>query len=358
MNAKEKTVDLTNLSVDAEKIQKMTVAELLERHCEESIGVKLNKAKAENRRESTIRNQIKPYAIGSLQVSAVKPKDILNHIEMLIKDGKLSMSSVEKTYYALNGGFNWACVNNYIRVNPCAAVSQEIVATIKKHEKINDSDSVVIVLSPEQIDKVEKYIRDNKADWEGYKQLLGLSVLFLLYTGMRSGELCALRWSDYDKKLGTLSITKTRYVAKDRDSGKTVPAEDKVKNYKVTPIELSKDAISVLEEMYQITDKKGQDDYILVNRNNNPSNPSNYGTLINRLYKEIGLPDEVTGAHVLRRTFATQLYDEGCTIEDIAAYLRDTPETVRKHYISLTKQVISDGKVKNVVKLPKNKGNK
>ena len=58
---------------------------------------------------------------------------------------------------------------------------------------------------------------------------------------------------------------------------------------------------------------------------------------------------------ILRRTLATKMHNSGCRLEDIAAYLGDTAETVLKHYISLTKKVVVEGQILNVVELPKNK---
>ena len=37
---------------------------------------------------------------------------------------------------------------------------------------------------------------------------IGRGLLFALYTGMRRGEVLALKWSDYDKNEKTISITK------------------------------------------------------------------------------------------------------------------------------------------------------
>ena len=49
------------------------------------------------------------------------------------------------------------------------------------------------------------------------------------------------------------------------------------------------------------------------------------------------------------------MHNDGCRLEEIAAYLGDTPETVLKHYISLTKKVVVEGQTLNVVPLPQNK---
>lgn len=92
-----------------------------------------------------------------------------------------------------------------------------------------------------------------------------------------------------------------------------------------------------------------------MNKWNRPSNPSNYDRNIREFYKEVGLPADISGAHILRRTLATKMHNDGCGLEDIAAYLGDTPETVLKHYISLAKKVVMEGKTLNVVALPQNK---
>jgi integrase len=174
---------------------------------------------------------------------------------------------------------------------------------------------------------------------------------------MRVGELCALRWRDWTQELGTLSIVATRNISKNRKAkGKGdlyIPNENPVKNYHSRTIALSEAAANVLSEMKRISPRTSGDDYILLNRRGRPTNPSNYDANIRGLYREANLPDEISGAHILRRTCATKMHDEGCRIEDIAAYLGDAPETIQKHYVSLTKRIMADGEVKNVVQLPR-----
>ena len=185
----------------------------------------------------------------------------------------------------------------------------------------------------------------------------GLSILLLLYTGIRIGELCALRWSDWSRKTNTINILKTRNIAKNRKSkgkGDTyIPNENEVKNLHSRTIKLSDKAVEVLSFMYELSPQRDLDSYILFNKLLKPTNPSNYDTNINKLYRELEVPKDVTGAHILRRTCATSMYNDGCRIEEIAAYLGDTPETILKHYVSLTKRIVADGEILNVVELPR-----
>ena len=178
----------------------------------------------------------------------------------------------------------------------------------------------------------------------------------MINTAMRVGELCALRWKDYDEKNGVIMISKTRNVirVKDPDTGKNkyIPNENAVKNYHARTIALEPDAIEVLSEIKRVSSNTNPDDYILLSKSNNPTTPRLYDKRINEYLVEAGLPSEVSGAHIFRRTLATKMYKDGARVEDIAAYLGDRPETILAHYISLTQRIVSDGEVINVVRFP------
>lgn len=351
--------ELESIALCEENFGKITLASLCYNHLEKHLSeVKRLKPKSADRREGTIRNQIEPYKIGKIQAKAVTRDDISNHIELLISEGELSVSSIVKTLNVINSAYKWACDQGYLNTNPCTPVLEGLRVRLRLLESRNSSDGVVIVLSREQKERLVKTVWDTLDTVPAYRAIFNLSVLLLLYTGMRVGELCALRWSDWSPKTNTISITKTRNVAKNRYSkGKGdvyIPNENEVKNCHSRTIELSADAKKVVERIYEISPKHDADDYILLNRKLTETNPSNYDTNLKPLYKAAGYGAEISGAHVLRRTCATDLHEDGYRIETIAAYLGDLPETIRKHYISMTKKLVADGEVKNAVSL-KNK---
>ena len=353
---KKKTTQLeNNLSVAGTSlIKKITLTELCNIHLNEHLGQRDRlKPKAADRRESTIRNQIEPYPIGSLQVPSITPQDVNGHIEHLLREGKLSVSSVEKTFDVINSAFKWAESQYYIDFNPCKPIRDKIKNRLKNLKKKDSSEGIVEVLSEDQKQMLETYV--NSLDGAAmHQQLMGLSILFLMYTGIRVGELCALRWKDWSHEGNTININKTRNIVKNREKtgGRYTANENAVKNYHSRTLVLSRKAQEVLEKMHQINPKNRDDEYILINRSGTPSNPSNYDANIGKYYRGAGLPDSVSGAHILRRTKATALHIAGVSLEDIASYLGDTKETVLKHYISLTKKIVADGKILNVVELP------
>ena len=353
---RKKINEVENAAPHAGNIGKKSLTDLCYDHLEHHLSRKdMLKPKGADRRESTIKNQIAKYDIGKLAVSSVTSNDVEDHIEMLIKDTDLSISSITKTLDVINAAYKWAISRQYLTYNPCADKMKDLKKRLTKLDERNSSDGVIVVLSDSQCNTLEDYVWNTLGSQPIYLDILGLSTLLLLYTGMRVGELCALRWSDYSPETKTLDITKTRCVSKNRsnDSAKTfIPQENAVKNLHSRTIALSDKAIHVLETLQSISPKTEKDDYIMISRCYGPSNPSNFDAVLNKLYKRAGFStDEVSGAHILRRTFATNLYDEGVRVERIANYVGDTVPTVLKHYISPTKRLVKDGSVKNVVDL-------
>ena len=344
---------------DLEAVYKDTVTMLCTRHLNEQISQKYRlKPKSMDRRESTIRNQIEPYALGGMQICTVTGKDIEKHIEHLIKNTSLSVSTIDKTLDVINAAYKWAITQGYIENNPCTAVMDKLSKRLENLENRRSIDADVIVLSDEEIERFTAVALTRNANNGKYKYSSGIYALFLLNTGMRCGELCCLRWGDYHRESGSISIDKTRYVSYHRlDGTKTgyTPGEDIVKNAHAREIKLTKEAKEILDEIYEISEKRGDSDYVLLNDSGKPSNPTNLGSCVRTIFRKAGLPEEISGLHVFRRTFATKMYDSGATIKDIAAYLGDLESTVSKHYISVRKRVKVGGITRNIVPVPEPK---
>ena len=79
---------------------------------------------------------------------------------------------------------------------------------------------------------------------------------------------------------------------------------------------------------------------------------SNMEHRLKTIMKNAGLSHIKGGCHILRKTFATNKYEDGWRVEEIAAYIGDLESTVRKYYIAIRKKMVKDGKITNVVKIP------
>lgn len=354
---KEKEDDWNKHNPGAYVYDNITVRELCERHLREHmIQEGRLKPKSVDRREGTINNQIKNYKIGRLQITAVTPNDVKYHIEGLFSEGKISVSSVKKAFDVINSAYNWAVSQGGISYNPCLPVKDELLNRFKTLEAKHSVDKTIVVLSD---DEKKRFIEAalSKTSIGTYRFPIGRYALILLYTGMRCGELCALRWSDYDRELRTLTISKTRFYTKNREQEKGYTVNEGIaKTANVRVIEINDEAVNILEEIYNSSSHTKPDDYVMLNRKHKPTNPSNMGACVGTIFKYAGL-DDISGLHVFRRTFATEKYEETKDIKAVAAYIGDLDSTVSKYYIATTKKIISGGKTINIVPLPKNKEN-
>lgn len=358
-----KKIAETSPPVDLHDLHKGTVEELCRMHLDYNLAQRgFLKPTAADRREVTINNQIAGYKLGSLQVSAVNSKDIENHIEGLINAGKLSVSTIEKVFHVINGAYKWAVTQEIVSKNPCDPIKEKISQRFSKLTEKGACDADVIVLSDEEKDiLIKEALRSDENGRFLYQ--VGPCVVFLLKTGLRIGEYCALRWGDFwhDEEWTkvTVTIKKTRHYVKKRLKGKSryTVEEGPVKNAHARTIELSRDAVDILKMIYEAAEDTSAEEYVFLNKRGKPSNPSNTDTLINKLYRNAGLSEEISGAHILRHTFATDLFYRGAQIKSIASYIGDLESTTAQYYIAIRKTIRAGDRALNVVPIPKVSGN-
>jgi integrase len=337
---------------------KTTVEELCNSHLQYQIEQDELKPKSVDRRECTIANHIGAYPLGKMQLHAVKVKDVDAHINGLIQEGKLSYSSIEKVVDVLNAAYNWAMARGELSSNPVAPIKGSLSKRIQKLKNKTASEADVVVLSDEEAALFEQEALRTIEKTGRRKYAAGLYGVLLLHTGMRCGEMLALRWRDVDFENGLLTIEKSRSVAKNRqavdpDATKYIVVEGTTKNEKAREIELKPKALDILRILKSESPNSEEDDLIVTTRTGKPNTATNLEHRVAVIFKNAGLTDYTGGLHIFRRTFATQMYDEGARVADIAAYIGDLESTTQRYYIASRKKLTVGGQTKQIVKLPK-----
>lgn len=191
--------------------------------------------------------------------------------------------------------------------------------------------------------------------WVLKRMVTGKHCLLLLYTGMRIGEMLALRWKDWDGNSlvieKSISMTKNRGINEEKENN-YIPVEGETKNQKARIIELTDEAKWILQEIKEKRKTAAPEEFIVVTKTGKPNTASNMEHRMKIILKNAGLKEIKGGLHIFRKTFATQMYENGARVEEIAAYIGDLESTTRKYYIAIRKK--ENGRSsRKIVKLPK-----
>ena len=165
-----------------------TVVELCYLHLKYQTEQKELRPKSIDRRECTIDRHIDGYTLGRMQVQAVKVADIDNHITELIREEKLSASSIEKVVDVLNAAYNWAMVRGELEKNPVVPIKPTLVKRIQRLQQKSANEADVDVLSVEEEKKFCSEALSVHESTGKYRYAAGLYGMLLLHTGMRCGD--------------------------------------------------------------------------------------------------------------------------------------------------------------------------
>jgi integrase len=170
-------------------------------------NVKLNELKASSfdRLENTINSHIIPE-IGHLKTNMLN--DFTIQVELINKKSKeLSYSSLKKIYDALNACFKYAVARRDLRFNP--------MNTVTMPSKSNFISKETVIFTEEEVKQLTGAANTRFGNGElRYKN--GWAFVLMIYTGLRMGEMLALKWQDYDEGTRTLTIKKNVALVKNR----------------------------------------------------------------------------------------------------------------------------------------------
>ncbi len=283
----------TGTYVEASKV---TVQEFLERWLVDHAASQVS-AKTLERYEQILRGHVIP-ALGSQRLVNLRPDQIQQFYAKSLrsgrKDGKggLSPLTVQHFHRVLRRALQTAVRWRVLAVNP-ADNAEAPVATAREMTVLNEAESITLIQSLEH-------------------HRLHMPVLMALTTGMRRGEICALRWRNVDFKSKTITVTHSLEQVRRQLSFKE-PKTPRSRRGIALP-ELLIDALRVHKKL-QIENKLRlgplwQDgDLVCAGADGQPLKPNTLSTLFASFIRRSDL--KRVRFHDLRHTHATQLFLQG-----------------------------------------------
>lgn len=173
----------------------------------------------------------------------------------------------------------------------------------------DNKENKLYVLTKREQNKITNYVLENINS-------RNIGLLISLYSGIRIGELCALKWEDVDFKKNCLTINKTiqRVYIKDKNKNisKVIITTPKTKNAN-REIPINKDFLEILKKVK--SDKKH---YILTG-NEKYIEPRTYRKYFNKILDELRIKH--FNFHSLRHTFATNCISLGVDYKTVSELL-------------------------------------
>ena len=258
-------------------------------------------------------NLIKKY-IGNYTIERLTTPFIQSELINKLKDDNYSYSTIHKVYVLLNECLQYAVDTDKLDKNPCRLVKQPPKKMFEKKE-IRWLSEDEIQLFKEQA--VCKYKTGND------RYIYGLPISLIIYTGLRCGELAALKWSDIDfenKKIYVRKNIVTVYDYKNSDK-KTrkvnLQTSTKTSDGRIIPlIKNAEDILNSIKSKYQEINSDG----FIINNSNKMVHVDTISDSYTNIAKTAGIENPL-GIHTLRHTFASLLIKKGVDIKIVSDIL-------------------------------------
>lgn len=237
---------------------------------------------------NVVHNQILPH-IGDYQIQKlnndVLQEYILNQLDHGRVDGK---GGIQQSY------------------------AKDIITVLKM--TLNDVD-IQLPYNPPK--KIEIFSKEDQVKLINHLQShinnKNFAILLAIHTGVRIGELCALKWKDLDTNIQLLDINKTmtRIYTKEEGSKLLISSPKTRASNRSVPLNQWIMQYAVL--------LKGEDDEYITTGKTTYTEPNKFRTYYNNTLKSLDIPHKKF--HCLRHTFATRCIECGCDYKSLSEIL-------------------------------------
>ena len=300
------------------------------------------KPKTFERYECIFRNYIKGSEIANIPLYKFKLNNLQAYYNRLSDNGK-SPSIIKTINEKLKSSMIDAEKNGYIEKNYCQLVNLP-------KEKMKEK-------------KIEVFSVDQQNDFLEIIKGHEFEILFLLAlgTGLRRGELLALRWSDIDFENKTINVDSNiqqAYIFEDEETKRLEKIEQEPKtinSFRTVPI-----PSKVLDKLQEHKQKQEQyklafqeryidNDFVICDKYGKALDVKRPTRMFYSIQKKMGIPeDEKIKFHGLRKTYATRLFEKEVPPKTVQMLLGHSEISIT---LDIYTQVMENKKVEAIEKI-------
>lgn len=240
-------------------------------------------------------------------------------------DRKLTYKSFTRVFDYVAGTFRYAQRRRWITENPMSCIEKKDYRHMCRRSSKKTAESELI--PDDSFTKLLNQLYDDmKNDPEYFP---AYAVEFAAMTGMRVGEVAALKWSDFDLSSMTFTISRTDHY--DRITGEwEVREETKTGKERTFPIDdvilRSLNRIKMVQEDYGLTSE-----YLFPHPKYGWTHSNIISSCIKNKCKQLGF-ERTYGIHALRKTLNSDMRSNGATALICSGMLGNTVEVNNEHY--------------------------
>ena len=278
-----------------------------------------------DRKQNDYERFIKGSKFDKTPINIIQENTLVMFLDDVMREyqGQIARKAFNNLKSLIGGVFVYAKV---IKRYDCIYTKELLASYSPTARQFKKKEKKIQVFNNQEIDLIIDIII--KEYWNSIRHL---GLLFMLFTGVRVGELALIKLSAFVNE-HKIYIQRTISKGKDEQGRSHRIISDYPKTeYSDDYVLLSDDALKVVSQVMKLREQAGEDSEWLFAENGEYISDNKFDKTIRKLCKELDIP--VRSCHKLRKTYCSYLLDSGVDEKLVQEQLRHSDiRTTQNHY--------------------------
>lgn len=265
-----------------------------------------------------------------IDISKISESDLTKFIKRKIREHGLTNKTYKGLRLLLRGVLKYAKREGYTEFS-VGAFFLDLSLPSNIFAQGNVKEAKDEIFTDEELKMLKEYLSDHPT-----LQNYGLLLLFL--SGLRVGELSALKWTDVDSTGRILIIRRTEVQFNGENGHREVSVQDMTKTAAgYRKVFLPEEAIPILDRLRLLS---SSDEFIFTRSSGERIRSKSFNDALQRACRKVNIPPRTP--HKCRKTYSSALIDAGADSKFVQAQLGHKDFTTTKKYYDFDRSSDSD----------------